>query len=190
MDISFNNSLEPQKGRVLISEPFLDDPYFKRTTVLLVEHNEEGTIGFILNKILDVPLHSAISGFPVFEGPLCFGGPVCKDQLFYLHTIGDIIGGSLEIKKGLYWGGDFDTVKALIKDERITPAQIRFFIGYSGWNPDQLNSEIKKKSWIVCESKNSLIMKENNTELWADLLKSLGKHYSIMANFPDDPSLN
>jgi len=190
LDISFNNSLEPHKGRVLISEPFLDDPYFKRTTVLLVEHNEEGTIGFILNKVLDIPLHSAISGFPVFEGHLCFGGPVCKDQLFYLHTLGDIIGGSLEIKKGLYWGGDFDTVKGLIKDERISPSEIRFFIGYSGWNPDQLNSEIKKKSWIVCESQNSLIMKENNTELWADLLKSLGKHYSIMANFPEDPSLN
>lgn len=190
LDISFNNTLEPKKGRVLISEPFLDDPYFKRTTVLLVEHNEEGTIGFILNKMLDVSLHSAINGFPHFDGPLCFGGPVCKDQLFYLHTLGDLIGGSLEVKKGLYWGGDFDTVKDLIKDEKISSQQIRFFIGYSGWNPDQLNEEIKNKSWIVCESKTDLIMKENSTELWSELLKSMGKHYSIMANFPEDPTLN
>lgn len=190
LDLSFNNTLPPAKGRVLISEPFLDDPYFKRTTVLLAEHNEEGTIGFILNKELDVSLKDAIQGFPAFNGPLGFGGPVCKDQLFYLHTLGDTIGGSMEIKKGLYWGGDFDTVKSLIKDEKISPAQIRFFIGYSGWNPGQLEDEISKKSWIVCESKIQSVMKESGSQLWTELLKSLGKHYSIMANFPEDPSLN
>jgi putative transcriptional regulator len=190
LDISFNNNLEPKKGRVLISEPFLEDPYFKRTTVLIVEHNEEGTIGFILNKELEVSLNDAIKGFPTFEGSLCFGGPVCKDQLFYLHTLGDQIGGSLEIGNGLFWGGDFDTVKDLILDEKITSTQIRFFIGYSGWNPGQLADEIAHKSWIVCESKPELIMKKDSSELWSDLLRSLGKHYSIMANFPEDPSLN
>lgn len=190
IDLSFNNHLKPTKGRILISEPFLDDPYFKRTAVLIVEHNTDGTIGFILNKELDLSLKSTIKGFPKFTGGLGFGGPVCKDQLFYLHTIGDKIAGSLEITKGLYWGGDFDTVKQLIKDEKITAHQIRFFIGYSGWNPGQLDDEIKHKSWIVCESNIDLLMKEDGSELWTELLKSMGKHYSIMANFPEDPSLN
>lgn len=191
MEIKLNlNKLTPQQGRVLISEPFLNDAYFKRTVVLLAEHNEKGTFGFILNKPMDVKLNEAISDFPKYTNALYFGGPVNKDQLFYLHTLGDQIDESIEIMPGLFWGGNFETVKALLSKKKIKKDEIRFFAGYSGWEPGQLDNEMKEKSWIVCEAGVKEIMSGNTGNLWREILRSMGKEYAILANFPEDPSLN
>jgi len=184
------NKLKPSQGKVLISEPFLDDDYFRRTVVLLVEHNENGSFGLILNKPMEVKLNEAITGFPEFNSSLHFGGPVNKDQLFYLHTHGELIEDSVGIKKGLYWGGDFDRAKALIKQKKVKENSIRFFAGYSGWEPGQLEDEMKAKSWIVCNASVKDIMSVNTSSLWRDVLKKMGKEYAILSNFPEDPSLN
>ncbi len=184
------NKLKPEQGKVLISEPFLNDAYFKRTVVLLAEHNEKGSFGFILNRPMDVKLNDAISDFPDYTNTLYFGGPVSKDQLFYLHTLGKEIDESIEIMKGLWWGGNFETVKAKLQNKEIDEENIRFFAGYSGWEAGQLDGEMKEKSWIVCNAGVNDIMSSDTGNLWREVLRKMGKEYAILANFPEDPTLN
>lgn len=180
----------PEKGKFLVSEPFLSDPYFKRSVVLLSEHNTEGSVGFILNKPTEIKLNDAIKDFPKIDSYLYFGGPVQTDSLQYIHTLGSRIDGSREVMKGVYWGGNFETLKMLIDTNQIHPDEIRFFVGYSGWQPSQLADEIKEKSWIVAPGDFEHAFFDNPKQLWRDVLRHLGKEYSILANFPEDPSLN
>ena len=184
------NNISPEQGKLLLSEPFQKDLYFKRTVVLLTEHNDMGTVGFILNKPLDIKIHEAIDDFPEFDCPLYFGGPVSKNQLFYIHTLGDRLEGSVEIAPGIFWGGSFDTMRALIQDGMIQPGEVRFFAGYSGWEPTQLDKELEEKSWIIANSSKDYIMNNNTNKLWSTILKNMGQTYAVMANFPEDPSLN
>ena len=93
-------------GSLLISEPFLADSCFKRSVVLLSEHDKHGTLGFILNKPTDLKLNEAVEDFPEFNVPLYFGGPVDTETLFYIHTLGNKLEGSREIAAGVFWGGD------------------------------------------------------------------------------------
>lgn len=184
------NNIAPAQGKLLLSEPFQKDLYFKRTVVLLTEHNEMGSVGFILNKPLDIKIHEAIDDFPQCSNALYFGGPVSKNQLFYIHTLGDKIDGSMEIDKGIYWGGNFDTIRSLIEQDKIKPNELRFFAGYSGWEPNQLDKELEEKSWIVANGKLEYIMAASSHKLWGTVLKGMGQTYAVMANFPEDPSLN
>ena len=182
--------LKPCKGRLLISEPFLNEPYFKRSVILLAEHNEEGSIGFILNKPIDIKLTRAIPDFPEYKGTLFLGGPVSKNQLFFIHTLGSKIEGSIEIMKDLFLGGNINELKKMITKKEIKSSDFRFFAGYSGWGPEQLNNELKAKSWIVTDATREQIMDENTIRLWGNVLKTMGNEYAMMANFPENPSLN
>lgn len=180
----------PEEGKILLSEPLLMDPNFSRTVILLTEHNEEGTVGFVLNKPVDLLLNDVIEEFPKFESKLYIGGPVDNDRLYYLHTLGEKLPDSKKIMEGLYWGGDFEQLKLLIDTGQISTDEIRFFAGYSGWAKNQLVDEINEKSWIVASVNVAQIMNPDIDTLWKNLMTSLGKKYSIMSNFPEDPSLN
>ena len=182
--------LKPKKGRLLISKPYLHDPYFKRSVVLLTEHNKEGTVGFILNKQVDITIDEAIEEFPEFESKLFLGGPVQKDSLYYIHTMGDTISDSIKIKKGIYWGGNFEVLKILIENKKIKNSELKFFMGYSGWSAEQLDHELKNDSWIVAVINKTDIINGIPEDLWADLLRGMGKEYAVLANFPEHPSLN
>ena len=92
----------PRRGKLLISEPFLGDPFFKRSVILLSEHTREGTVGFILNKPTEIPINDIIEDFPEFDVRVHFGGPVQKDTLHYIHRLGNKLKGSKEIIKGVY----------------------------------------------------------------------------------------
>jgi putative transcriptional regulator len=180
----------PVTGSLLISEPFLLDSYFKRSVVLLSEHDEKGTLGFILNKPTDVKLNEAVEDFPQFDAPLYFGGPVETDTLFYLHTIGEQLPGAREIAPGIWFGGDYDQLKFLIDTQQIGQDQIRFYAGYSGWEPKQLDNELKEKSWLISNATPKFTFFDNPKVLWSQVLKSMGNEYAILANFPEDPNLN
>lgn len=184
------NKLEPARGRLLISEPFSTDPFFKRTVVLLCEHNENGSFGFVVNKTVEVEINDVIDDFPTFDGSVGMGGPVQRDNLFYLHTLNNEIEFSHEIMKGLYMGGDFDTIKALVIAGKVNPKDLRFFVGYSGWDADQLNNELSSNSWIVAPGDVSTVMNCDAEEMWSTSLKNMGKAYEILSNFPEDPSMN
>lgn len=183
--------IQPSQGRFLISEPALRDFYFSKSVVLLVEHNTmEGTIGLIINKPVHLKLNEVVKEFPEVDFPLFLGGPVHPERLFYLHTLGEQIPGSIQVQKNLFWGGDIKKLMELIELNLVTPSQVKFFIGYAGWEPGQLDREMKESSWIVSQSTVNCVLADNPETLWSNILKKMGSDYAIWANFPSDPILN
>lgn len=178
----------PEKGCYLLSEPFMQDPHFKRAVVLVTEHNSQGTAGFIINKKMDSTVDQLIPDFP-HKIAVYYGGPVQMDTLHYVHTYGNLIPKSLHIKDDLYWSGDFDAIQQNIENGTISLSNIRFYVGYSGWDSSQLQSEIESQSWIVSDHKKHLAFVESEN-LWMGILQSLGGKYAAMANFPQDPKHN
>lgn len=182
--------IEPGAGILLIADPFLKDPNFIRTVVFLCEHKEEGSFGFVLNRKFQNTLDELIPELDGHPLPVYYGGPVQMDTIHFLHQYPDHIPGSQEVIKGVYWGGDFDVVVDLIKNETIDGHKIRFFIGYSGWSDGQLDIEMTEKTWLTVAATRKLIFHSNYEEVWKDSLKHLGGDYEIMVNFPIDPQLN
>jgi len=183
-------SENPAKGKVLISEPFLNDPNFKRTIILLTEHGEEGSIGFVLNKPTDYRIHEVIEEFPEFDSVVYYGGPVQLNTLQFIYKGENVIDGSIEIMPGLYWGGSFDILKTLISSGAVSPRDFRFFLGYSGWIDGQINDELAINSWIVANSSIENIFSDEPDKLWRETLKGMGKKFAILASFPENPSVN
>ena len=183
------NYNKPAKGRLLISAPFLND-IFKRSVIYLTEHNDEGSIGFIVNKPLKLKAGDVIEDLPGFEAPVFLGGPVQQEMLNFIHRAGDQIDGGYEIGNGLFWGGNFETVKILASSGSLNPSDFRFYMGYAGWSPGQLEGEMNYDSWIVTEDHKSRIFDENMDSLWSDLLRDMGGEFKIISTFPEDPSVN
>lgn len=195
MYISFDifktdQNIIPAQGKVLVSEPFLGDHYFKRSVVLLTEHGEKGTVGFLLNKPLDIDIKELLSDFPGEEASICMGGPVGSDTVHYIHMLGDIVPNSVKVTDNIYWGGDYEVLKNMILTGRIDPLQIRFFVGYSGWDPGQLDREISENSWVVGEFDEKLIMESSEPAAWKIFLEKLGGKFRLWTNFPENPALN
>ena len=182
--------IEPSAGILLIADPFLKDPNFLRTVVLICDHKEEGSFGFVLNREYENTLDELIPQLEDFKFPVYYGGPVQMDTLHFLHQYPEAIPGSFEICKGIYWGGDFDMVVDLIKNKKIQPNKIRFFIGYSGWSNGQLVSELNEKSWLTVKAIRKLVFHKKVDEIWKDALKHLGGDFEMLINFPIDPQLN
>jgi len=179
-----------QQGRYLVAEPLLLDQSFNRTVILLTEHNDEGSVGFVLNKPMDLKLHELVPGLPKGAFPIFFGGPVQNDRIFYIHSLGDRLPGSISIGESIYWGGDFDILKQMLVDNTIQPHEIRFFMGYSGWGSLQLIGELEEKSWVVLEEGTLNALNDEPETLWKKVLLNLGDDYKIWANAPKDPMLN
>ncbi len=186
-----NNQAVPKAGNVLLSEPFLDDPYFGRKVVLLCEHNEEGSFGFVLNNFVDIDVDEVMDDLPKLNTRISVGGPVKNGNLYYLHTRGDI-DESIAVVDGVYMGGDFDRIKDLLLSGELTSKDIRFFVGYSGWSPAQLQDEIRSRSWFVADADRNDIMRtdEENETFWKRLISGMGEGFTHIANAPNDPSLN
>ncbi|MEO9531215.1 MAG: YqgE/AlgH family protein [Crocinitomicaceae bacterium] len=190
LDLNVYNKLEPKKGRLLITEPFLDGEYFHRAVILLCEHNEEGSFGFVLNNYVDIGLDS-FEGIPDFDTRISTGGPVSTKNLYYIHTLGDKLEGSMQVHGNLYAGGDFEKLKDMMAKKEVAHNQIRFFLGYSGWVEKQLEGELKHNSWLVSEIKNvDDIMDVENENIWADYMERQGGKYKAFAHFPKNPTLN
>lgn len=193
LDIDFlqiENKTAPKQGTILISEPFTQDTYFGRSVVLLTEHNENGSLGFILNKPVEVSLQDVISDFPIFDATISIGGPVNTEAIFYIHSLGDKIPNSTKVSQNIYWGGDFDILKLLIESGAVQESQVRFFIGYSGWKPNQLQSEIDRNFWIVTDLYFNDVFTNDKRNIWKSALHKLGEKYKLWTNFPANPSYN
>lgn len=186
----FSSTFKPAAGRFLISEPFMEDANFQRTVVLLVEHGEAGSLGFVLNRQLDLSISQLVEGLPEFEAPVFMGGPVEQNTLHFVHRLGNQLPGSQEIHEGVFWGGDFETLKEKLSLQLISREDILFFIGYSGWSSGQLERELEMKSWIVAPEAPHFIFRKDYSDMWRDVLKSMGKKYAIISNYPTDPRLN
>lgn len=172
-------------GQVLLAEPFMADPNFKRTALLLCEHSNEGSIGFIMNKPLSMNITELLDQFPDFESEVHFGGPVQTDTIHYLHAAGDLIEDSVRVADGVFWGGDFDKLKFLIRTELIHPKDIRFFVGYSGWGEGQLKDELSYGSWVIADMHANYLFKSKPKELWKKVMANKGDTFSVIAELPE-----
>ncbi len=184
-----NKEIKIEQGNMLISAPHLKD-FFKRSVIFLVEHNENGTVGFVLNRPLKFKADEIIEGFPEFGARTLIGGPVQTDLVNFIHKAGDIIEDTYHIADGIYWGGNFESLKELIRTGKADPDDFLFFLGYAGWSPDQLNSEIINNAWFVTTPLADDIFKHSPEHLWHDILKRMGGEYSLISTFPEDPSVN
>jgi putative transcriptional regulator len=182
--------ITPAPGILLIADPFLKDPNFLRTVVLLCDHQQEGSFGFVLNKKTSNTIDELITGFEGFPLPVYFGGPVQTDTIHFVHQYPDLIEDASKIGDGIYWGGNFETVKALITTNQINSNRIKFFIGYSGWGTGQLNTEMDEKSWLTVSATKQLVFNTTADEVWKGSLQQLGGKYEQLINYPVDPQLN
>ena len=179
-----------EKGRILISEPFLSDNYFRRSIVYLTEHNEEGSLGFVLNKPLEINISEIVDDFPDSEFTISVGGPVSNNTVHYIHTLGPRVPESIAVDDGIYWGGDFDILKELIAANVVKPHELRFFLGYAGWSANQLEGEMQENAWLVGKISPRMVMQGVDSEFWSRTLERYPNKYRAWANFPEDPGLN
>tara|TARA_R110001632_G_scaffold165183_1_gene283698 strand:+ start:17974 stop:18531 length:558 start_codon:yes stop_codon:yes gene_type:complete len=182
--------LKLNKGNLLIAEPsILNDDSFNRSIILLTEHTDNSSVGFILNRPLKFSIRDLIPeidcSFTVYQG-----GPVEQDNLYFIHKTPDLIPGSIQVSKDIYWGGNFESLKTLLLENKIKSTEIRFFLGYSGWEKTQLEEELSNNSWFVSENDFENILSADNKTLWKNKLMQKGGEYKIWANAPSDINLN
>lgn len=177
-------------GDILIAKPFLQDGFFKRTVIYICENNTEGSLGFILNRpsgliLRDIFPHLKNGNFHLFEG-----GPVSPNQLFYTHTLGKELKGSIEVNKGVFWGGDFYQLSEMIEHKKVTEKQIRFYVGYSGWQSEQLKDELERESWFQQTTDYNQLIKTPPFDLWGIELCKINKAFKVFSDYAFDPSMN
>lgn len=177
-------------GKLLIAHPLLNDGFFNRSVVFISQYEQESVVGFVLNfktqfKLRDVRPQVQNGNLPIFEG-----GPVAKNQLFFLHTLGEKIPNSFHVQDNLYFGGDFTELLYQIDHENISENDVRFFVGYSGWDKDQLEDEIAKGSWFVADADPTTILTTATSSFWANELERQKKTYRIFGDIGSDPSMN
>jgi len=182
--------LKLHKGKLLIAEPaILNDSSFNRAIVLLTEHSSKNSVGFILNRQLEYTVKDLIPELDC-EFPIYQGGPVEQDNLYFVHRVPELIPDSIEVEKGIFWGGNFDSLRTLLNEEKISSADIRFFLGYSGWSKNQLEDEMNQNSWFVSENDFENIFSIDEETLWKNKLLQKGGNYKLWANAPSDFNLN
>ncbi len=181
---------EVSSGKVLLAEPFMLDPNFKRSAVLLCEHSEEGSVGFIMNKPLNMRIDELIDGFPEFDSEVFFGGPVQTDTIHYIHNAGGLVEESVKVTDGVFWGGDFEKLKFLISSNLILPQNIRFFVGYSGWTEGQLDDEMVYGSWVLADMDANYLFKSEPKKLWTQVMYNKGDAYTVIAQMPEASNWN
>ncbi|MDR0794680.1 MAG: YqgE/AlgH family protein [Tannerella sp.] len=187
-----HNNLRPGKGRLLISEPFLQNIYFQRAVILLVEHNLKGSMGFVLNKRTNLIINDFFPEMKYFPDiPIYLGGPVHSNHLFFIHTLGgEIIPDGVKVAENLYFDGHFEVLKRYIMQGGAVEGKVKFFLGYSGWSENQLIDEIIRDSWLVCNSSIKNIMRAEGDAFWNHSIDSLGSPYKTWKNYPKNPEWN
>lgn len=186
-----SNTFEPQPGELLLSEPTMNDFHFGRTAVLIIDHTDvEGTFGIIMNKPLKMKLNELVDDFSDYDAPVFWGGPVAENRIFFMHTLGGLIPESCKIMDGLYWGGDAEVLNALIEQGIANKDNVRFFLGYSGWEAGQLRGELERNSWAVCKSNAKTLLSTPSDQLWKVLVSHMGKAYGMWSRFPKNPEDN
>lgn len=183
-------NLPPKSGLLLLSEPFMQDNNFKRSVILLCEHNKDGSFGLILNKKTEYKIGEFVPEFDLLDAPVFFGGPVQPNTLHFVHIYGDFLIHSMPINEDVFWGGDFEQLKELVAQGLIDPDGIRFFMGYAGWTNEQLQDEVDGNDWIVAQPTYEYIFHDKHNTIWQEIMIDLGGKYTEMAYYPESPLLN
>jgi len=179
------------KGNLIVANAnTLSDLNFNRTVILLTDNSENGTIGFILNKNLNIKLCDIVAdvacNFKVY-----YGGPVEPENLYFIHNVPNIITDSIEIADGIYWGGDFYKIIDSLNEKKLKKSNIRFFLGYTGWDSDQLDLEIESEFWLIKDNfYKRKLLNEVPSNLWKELMMTFGENEIIWCNSPENPVMN
>ncbi|MBF9238931.1 YqgE/AlgH family protein [Hymenobacter sp. BT683] len=182
-------------GTLLISQPFLGDPNFERSVIILCrDEPEEGSFGLVLNRLTSLTLGDVLELPPLVAVaaaalPIYVGGPVEPDTLHYLHRRADLPGAS-DLGQEVYWGGDFELLLGLIGTGAVDASSVRLFAGYSGWSAGQLAGEIQGQSWIRHPASAGKVFTLASDAFWRDILREKGGRFKVLANYPVDPRLN
>ena len=179
--------IELNPGTLLIATSELDNTEFARTVILIVTR-EKGTMGVVMNQRNFIPstvneLIPELKDTP--EVPLYSGGILEKDILFVLHSFKEIQDG-LPLGDGMFMNGDFDQIQQYLAEGREMNGKARFFIGYAGWGPLQLEEEIKEGCWIVSKCDRKLLLESDPDSIWTIALKRMGEPYSLYTQIPRD----
>ncbi len=181
---------EIQQGSVLLAEPFMMDPNFRRAAVLLTEHGKGGSIGFVMNRPMEMSIDELLDDFPSFSSSVFWGGPVQTNTVHYVHNVGNLIEGSVKVAEGVFWGGDYQKLKFLITSELVLPENIRFFIGYSGWGEGQLAEEMRLGSWVSAEMDANYLFRCAPDNLWQNIMTNKGDNFGVIAQLPENMTWN
>src|SRR5690606_9903308 len=170
------NKITPRTASLLLSEPFMLDPNFQRSVVLLCAHNEEGTVGYVLNQPAVLQLGDVVPDLPEATFPLFIGGPVAHDSLHFIHKCPDRLPGGADLGNGLHWGGNMETLTILAKNNQIAHDEIKYVLGYSGWSAGQLDRELTETTWAVTNDYNSdIVFVADHENLWKEAVVALGE---------------
>ena len=177
------------KGKILISTPDISGDVFSRSVVLIIDHNENGAFGLILNKKNQQMSHRLLRIFG-FEVDVYEGGPVENDKIFFINKGAKITENFSEINNEFYLTEDIENVISGIIDEQISVSEIKVFSGYSGWGSLQLEDEVRRKMWTVVDVYNLDYTLPNDQTLWKNIMQNLGGEFLLWANAPDKVSMN
>ena len=183
-----NASLSP--GTLLLAAPMMQDPNFHRSVILLCEHGENGTFGLILNRPLDVKLGDVMEEFFAHDPHVHLGGPVQRNTLHYVHRRPSDVPEGVTLNGGVIWGGDFESIKTIVRSGKMEHDDVRFFLGYAGWSPGQLREEVNEGAWITSSILPDLVFDSGVEGLWREALRRMGGDYALLSTFPDDPRMN
>lgn len=165
------------KGQFLVAMPHLSDENFHRTVVLLCEHNKDGAMGIVINRPLPFLMDQVYEGQDIAEHhhgdqPVHFGGPVQPEVGFILSEGESEYGGSMAVAPGVSLCTSVDMLRDIAAG--IGPEHFLFCLGYAGWGPDQLETEIARNDWLVVPSDPELIFRLPPAERWGRAIRSLG----------------
>lgn len=178
-----------QADNILISVPFMGDAYFDRSVILLINHDENGSFGIVINKKLEkVPL-KFVKTDTKKRLNLYNGGPVEIDRLFFMHTYGDLLENNINLPHGVYFGGKEYDLISLMKADLLDEENIRFYIGYSGWEAGQLEAEINANMWVIGTFEKEYVFPENDN-IWREAVSKLGEDYAHWLQFPEKAYYN
>ncbi len=176
-DIDISTGVEPGVGTLLVAEPFLKESYFNHAVVVLVDYEPPvSAMGVVINNPTEYKLQEVVDGVKVKDPiPVYCGGPVGSDRLYFMHTLGDLIPETRRVGDNLWLGGDFDTLFGIINDGYDVEGHIRFFMGYSGWSPGQLEEEVSKRVWAVSPMVSGReLLRGDGDSVWHDCVRRLG----------------
>ncbi|GEN76236.1 YqgE/AlgH family protein [Chryseobacterium hagamense] len=177
------------KGKILISTPDISGDIFSRSVVLVVEHNENGAFGLILNK-KNSQMSSKFKDFFDFKIEVYDGGPVENDKVFFIVKGKKVTEAYTEITPEFYLTEDIEKIISAVLNEELDINDVKIFSGYSGWTALQLDGEIQRKVWTVVDVYNLDYTLPNDQTLWKSIMQNLGGEFLLWANSPEDISLN
>ncbi|MBO7609109.1 MAG: YqgE/AlgH family protein [Muribaculaceae bacterium] len=184
---------QPIIGSLLVARPTVEDPCFGRSVIAMIQHDSEGSMGVILNRMTNLCLSDILDDVKLSEEvPVFLGGPVNTEMMFFIHDLGeDVIPETTKMAPGLYVGGDFDALKEYLSAENSLEGHVRFFVGYSGWGAGQLSDELDRHDWVVLDGADAdYALRTPYLEMWDRAVSRFGDRYRLWRNWPVEPNDN